>query len=176
MTEFIKTNDLLYLNQITSLYVECFSKGESAQYIDIDELNRYVRFIFEKGEVILFESDAVVQAALLSFSLNFVEDLPFDIQNGFKLENCAYVAELMVTSTLRGQGVAKALIRYFFENLDVKRYQDVIIRVWDKNVTALKLYEKMGFVAIAQNKQTKTNANGIGDFEMQKIYLHKKIA
>ena len=50
----------------------------------------------------------------------------------------------------------------------------MFIRVWDKNLPALQLYNKMGFTIVTSMIQIKKNVDGNGTYEMKKLYLHKK--
>ena len=97
------------------------------------------------------------------------------IYENFAIEKCVYVAEMMVAEQARGKGIGRQLLTAFFETPDTKLYSDAFIRVWDKNVGAIALYEKMGFVPYTSIEQTKQKADGSETFVMRKIYLHKKM-
>jgi len=173
--EIIQTNNSNYRNSIIELYIEAFSIGKSQQHIDLEELNKYVDSILKNGYAnISFEKETVTGAILLC-PLSFDKALPIEIKDNFDIEKCLYVAEMMVTEKVRGQGIGKQLMTAFFDTVDTARYSDAFIRVWDKNIPAISLYRKMGFEPIATIEQTKTKADESGTFVMQKIYLHKKL-
>ena len=61
-----------------------------------------------------------------------------------------------------------------FENKLDTNVTDLFIRVWDKNVPALTLYEKQGFTSVASILQHKLEKGGAKLLLMRKMYLHKK--
>ena len=157
------------------MYVESYSKGKSAQYIDHSELNRYLSDILQSGTAIICAENEVLKACLLYAPLSFDKFLPESIVSHFKIEKCVYIAEVMVAETFRGQGLGNAIIKDFFEIVDSQNYTDVFIRVWDGNLPALNLYEKMGFTKCATIEQHKKTPDGKTDFVMRKMYLHKPL-
>lgn len=165
-----------YREEIIALYLEAFSTGQVKQYIDQYDLKCYIDGFFSDGIILLALEKCKVIGALLYCPLHKDALVPKLIQKNFKVENCVYVAELMVTQSARGQGVGTQLLNVFFETVDKTRYTDAFIRVWDKNTTALNLYKKMGFLPISTIEQIKINENRKGTFVMQKIYLHSKLA
>jgi ribosomal protein S18 acetylase RimI-like enzyme len=79
----------------------------------------------------------------------------------------------MVTEQKRGYGIAKKLLEEFENKLDTN-VTDLFIRVWDKNVPALTLYEKQGYTSVASILQHKLEIGGASQLLMRKMYLHKK--
>jgi len=155
--------------------MDAFAKGASEQYIDEAALESYIEKLLNEGVVLVAMENNDVIGALLSCPLAFDEYVTSEIIENFALEKCVYIAEMMVTEQARGKGIGRQLLTTFFEMPDVKQYSDAFIRVWDKNVGAISLYEKMGFVPYTTIEQTKQKANGSETFVMQKIYLHKKM-
>lgn len=171
----IQTSDSKYLNEIIYLYVEAFSTGQSQQYIDLEILKQYIILIMKEGYAhIAFENDKIIGTVLLC-PLILDNDLPIEISENFNITKCLYVAEMMVTENDRGKGIGKRLLKEFFENVDKNSYTDVFIRVWDQNIPAISLYEKMGFTYLTSIVQIKRYIDQSGTFDMNKIYLHKKI-
>ena len=170
--EIIQTNSSEYRTLIIDLYVEAFSTGQSEQYIDSDELGEYIDLILNEGYAILAIEDNEVTGSVLICPLSYDKYLPAQISESFELKKCLYIAEMMVTEKVRGQGIGKQLMKAFFETADKSRYSDAFIRVWDANIPAISLYKKTGFKAIAIIQQTKTKADKSGTFVMNKIYLH----
>jgi diamine N-acetyltransferase len=173
--EIIQTNNSYYRTSIIELYIEAFSTGQSQQHIDLEELNQYVDAILKDGYAIIATEKETVIGAILLCPLSFDNVLPTEIKANFDIEKCLYIAEMMVTEKVRGQGIGKQLMIAFFDYVDKTRYSDAFIRVWNENIPAISLYEKMGFEPIATIEQTKTKADESGTFVMQKIYLHKKL-
>lgn len=157
------------------LYIDAFAKGASEQYIDELALESYIEKLLNEGVVLVALENNDVLGALLSCPLAFDEYVTSAITENFAGEKCVYIAEMIVTEKARGKGIGRQLLTAFFETPDTKQYSDAFIRVWDKNVGAIALYEKMGFVPYTTIEQTKQKADGSGTFVMQKIYLHKKL-
>ncbi len=173
--DIIQTKNTAFRNKIIELYIESFSKGLSAQYIDRIELEKYIDRFFEDGEILVSLSSNEISGALLYYPLQNDELLPAEIKTNFDIKKSAYIAEIMVSEQFRGQGIGTRLINTFFDTVDKNAFSDAFIRVWNKNTQALSLYEKTGFKNVASIRQEKKNPDGIGTFEMKKIYLHKKI-
>lgn len=155
--------------------MDAFAKGASEQYIDEAALESYIEKLLNEGVVLVAKENNDVIGALLSCPLAFDKHVTSEITENFAVEKCVYVAEMMVAEKARGKGVGGQLLTAFFETPDTKQYSDAFIRVWDKNVGAIALYQKMGFVPYTSFEQTKQKADGSGTFVMQKIYLHKKL-
>ena len=169
----IQTRD--YKSQLMALYMDAFAKGASEQYIDELTLESYIEKLLKEGVALVAIENNEVIGALLSCPLAFDEYVTSEIIENFAVEKCVYIAEMMVAEQARGKGVGRQLLAAFFEMSDTKQYSDAFIRVWDKNVGAIALYEKMGFTPYTTIEQTKQKANGSETFVMQKIYLHKKM-
>jgi len=169
----IQTRD--YKSQLMALYMDSFAKGASEQYIDELALETYIEKLLKEGVALVAIENNDVIGALLSCPLAFDEYVTSEITENFAVEKCVYIAEMMVATQARGKGIGRQLLTAFFESTETKQYSDAFIRVWDKNVAAIALYEKIGFVAYTTIEQTKQKADGIGTFVMQKIYLHKKL-
>lgn len=155
--------------------MDAFAKGASEQYIDEAALESYIEKLLNEGVAIVAGENNDVIGALLSCPLAFDKHVTSAIAENFAVEKCVYIAEMMVTEKARGKGVGRQLLTAFFEMTDTKQYSDAFIRVWDKNIGAIALYQKMGFVPYTSIEQTKQKADGSGTFVMQKIYLHKKL-
>ena len=80
----------------------------------------------------------------------------------------------MVDEKHRGRGIGNKLLLDFQKEMDNDKFHDIFIRVWDQNALALNLYQKMGFVPVAEMIQNKKMPDGLTTFVMNKIYLHKK--
>jgi len=173
--EIIQTNSAVYKDQIIALYVEAFSIGKSQQYIDLKELDVYIDLILKDGYVLFSKNNEDITGAILICPLILDKTLPSEISENYDIEKCLYVAEMMVAEKVRGFGIGKELLTEFFKTVDKLRFTDVFIRVWNENIPALNLYHKIGFEPVATIEQTKKKTDGIGNFVMEKIYLHKKL-
>lgn len=175
MIVFKQTNEVLYREAIVSLYIDCFSTGVSEQYIDLAELTEYIGLVLDKGNAVLSFENELMTGAVLSLPLKYDSYLPEIISRDYIVNNCVYIAELMVIQQKRGKGTGEKLLSEFIKNVDRNFYTGIFIRVWDQNFPALRLYEKMGFVPVATIRQTKKHADGNGTFDMNKIYLYKAV-
>jgi len=173
--EIIKTNSSIYRKQLIALYIEAFSSGKSEQHIDLSELNQYIDLVLRNGYTLVAIVENELCGAIWAHPLNLDPLVPTEISRNVETEKCLYVAEMMVSEKVRGQGIGKQLLTTFLETADTCSFPDVFIRVWDENIPALNLYRTIGFKDIAYIKQTKTTADESGTFVMQKIYLHKKL-
>jgi len=158
------------------LYIESYSKGSSAQYIDNNELHSYLAEVLHLGNALLFTENEILKACLLYTPLSFDKLCPESVFSTFRLSKCVYIAEVMVAEPYRGQGLGKMLLKEFFDIVDTKKYKDVFLRVWNENTPALKLYEKMGFKKCETIEQQKNTPDGKNVIVMTKIYLHKPLS
>jgi len=173
--QIIKTTDLSKLTEIKNLYTEAFSGGISQQWIDNEELDNYIRKLLSTGYALIILENNIIIGAILSCPLTFDTLLPEKISRKYPSESSIYIAEMMVSENFRGQGIGKKLLTEFMKTVDKTLFTDAYIRVWDKNIPALTLYEKTGFKQIATIEQVKTKADGTEKFVMNKIYLHQKL-
>ncbi|MEI8084713.1 MAG: GNAT family N-acetyltransferase [Paludibacter sp.] len=173
--QIVKINNSKQRKDLIALYIEAFSTGLSKQYIDTVVLNQYIDEILTEGYALLAVENLQVMGAILCCPLKLDKAVPPEIYKNFPLDKCVYVAEMMVTESARGMGIGTKLLNEFFQTVDKSIFTDAFIRVWDENVGAISLYQKVGFEQIANIEQTKTKADGNGTFVMKKIYLHKKL-
>lgn len=173
--EIIQNNDAIYLQEITELYTEVFSAGISQQHISKHELSLYINTILKNGYTLLALDNNHIIGALLCCPLSLDELFPKQTVQNISIEKCVYVAEIMVSSVYRGQGIGRDLLTRFEQSADKSLYTNAVIRVWDENIPALNLYRKMGFEPFASIQQTKQRPGGKETFVMNKIYLHKKL-
>ena len=160
--------------EIVELYLHSFTTGDLAQYITRGEAEKSLDQLQLHGSGIFSVCSGKLAGIVLGAPLTFDKEFPFQKHSEIPLNKTIYIAELMVHTDARAQGVASGLIQEFFENEKVKECTDAVIRVWDKNLPALSLYRKLGFIDIAEITQTKQKSQ-TETFEMHKIYLHKKL-
>lgn len=161
---------------VMELYHESFGKGFSAQHIDSLWLSGFMDFIFEKGEVWVAVENGYLLAVLLAHSLVYDKDFPASLMTDDAKNHCIYISDLMVASVARKKGIGELLTSTFLDAMKMKSYDQSVIRVWDQNLPALHLYEKLGFESFAQILQTKHKPESLDEtFEMKKIYLRKSL-
>jgi len=165
-----------YKQQLLQLYFDGFSTGLSAQILDPGVVGQYIDSLFVEGYgIVVMEGDAVI-GALLNTPLGFDELIPDKIRQNFLVEDCVYIAEMMVSENARGKGLGKQLLQEFIQTVDQNRFKHAFIRVWIDNLPAISLYRKMGYQDYAYIDQIKTNPDTKEPFVMHKVYLHKNLS
>ncbi len=164
-----------YKDQLLQLYLSCFSTGLSAQALDQKSIGQYLDNLFVEGYGIVVLEDEKVFGALLTTPLSYDELIPEKIRKNFLVEDCVYIAEMMVTENARGKGLGKQLLLDFIQTVDKKRFKHAFIRVWIENIPAIALYRSMGYQDFAYINQKKTNPNTHETFMMHKVYLYRNL-
>lgn len=161
--------------ELTELYLHSFTTGELAQHITRGEAEKKLDELQQRGCGMLAIYQEKLAGMVLGTPLTFDIDFPFQQHPEISPDKTIYIAELMVHADVRGQGVASALIRKLLENEKEKGNTDAVIRVWDQNIPALTLYRKFGFNEIDGIVQEKIQPDGVTRFQMNKVYLHKRL-
>ena len=169
-----KSNYQHYQAPLLKLYIDSFSTGLSAQTIDAVVTGHYLDTLFEEGYGIFIVEKEELIGALLATPLTFDDLIPDKIRQNFLIDNCVYIAEMMVNENARGKGLGTQLLEEFLRTVDQKRFSHAFIRVWVENVPAINLYRKMGYADYATIDQVKTRSDQRGTFVMKKIYLYRK--
>ena len=164
-----------FKDQLLQLYLNCFSKGLSAQAIDPEVISQYLDSLFKGGYGIVVVEEDNVLGALLATPLSFDELIPDKIRQNFLVEDCVYIAEIMVTENARGKGLGKQLLLKFIQTVDKRRFKHAFIRVWLENIQAISLYRSSGYQDYAYIDQMKTNPVTNETFVMHKVYLYKNL-
>ena len=117
-----------------------------------------------------------LSGALIATPLGFDNLIPDKIRKNISIEDCVYIAVMMVTENARGKGLGKQLLEEFIQTVDKKRFKHAFIRVWVENIPAISLYRKMGYQDYAYIDQVKTNPDTMVTFVMHKVYLHRNLS
>jgi ribosomal protein S18 acetylase RimI-like enzyme len=164
---------LIYKVQIIELYFQVFTTGEYAQFLEKSSVEKTIDELINVGGGILVLSDERLVGILVASPLSVQTDFPINNSKAISLDKTIYINEVVVDIDFRGKGIAEKMISVFLNNISEK-YYNAVIRVWDKNIPALSLYNKLNFEPIASITQTKLRASG-EVFKMNKIYLYKKL-
>jgi ribosomal protein S18 acetylase RimI-like enzyme len=160
-------------SKLIDLYLFSFTTGEYAQYIDSHTAEKTIDVLFENGfGNVVLDNDQPIAFALAT-SLLYDKEFPLAEIKNIQAENTIYIAEVIVHIDFRRKGLATALIDNLLERID-SNYTGVVIRVWEKNIPAISLYQKLGFDPIANISQNKMSSPTEA-FQMKKIYLYKTI-
>jgi ribosomal protein S18 acetylase RimI-like enzyme len=109
--------------------ISCTPKGVSVLKVDRKTMSRHLGFF--KGN-------------LAYFLRKIMSGVPFEIDGG-----TGNIEFLATVSHHRGQGVGSALMRYVMEH---SGYESLILDVADSNLSAIRLYERLGFIKVGQKK------------------------
>lgn len=162
-----------FRSKILELYLHAFTTGDDAQYIDPQKAECTLDEMVRRGTGIMAFSINRLSGVALALPLRHDKEFPAGEVPEIPVDTALYIAEVMVHADLRGSGIASKLINDLLTRAE-GTYTDAVIRVWERNVPALSLYRKLGFHPVATISQTKLNVFG-ETFDMQKIYLHKKV-
>lgn len=164
-----------YKEQVKALYIDTFTQGPSAQWVDAGALEEELRLTYQKGVMLVAVQADELVGALFVYPLSDDYLLPESISRDLNLTKIPYIAELMVAASCRGCGLGSRLMSEAMELLRTENYQQVYIRVWDQNRAALKLYEKLGFRSAGVADQVKYSYPDKRPMMMRKIYLFKAL-
>lgn len=156
--------------QFVDLYLDAFSKGEYAQSIIRNDAESDLSRLIETG--IAYAAWLKNQIVGFAIAVNLSEDklFPYQNQREIILEKTLYIAEVLVNENFRGLQIATELIKRLESNL----FEASVIRVWDENLPAVKLYNKLGYQTIDFIHQSKVDLEG-NSFNMKKLYMYKKL-
>lgn len=164
-----------YKEQIKTLYIDTFTQGSSAQWVDADALEEELALTYQKGLMLVAVNGSELAGALFIYPLSDDSLLPTSISRDLNISKIPYIAELMVAASCRGCGLGSRMMNEAMELLRASNFHQVYIRVWDQNTAALKLYEKLGFSFAGTADQTKYSFPDKKPMIMHKIYLHKEL-
>ncbi|MBN2766468.1 MAG: GNAT family N-acetyltransferase [Paludibacteraceae bacterium] len=171
MIQKIITDAQYNFTDIAQLYANCFGIGDGAQLVNIKTCADYFQWAIKAGGACrIFQKNEETIATLLHFPAHLHNDYPVSIER-LVHKNCIYIAELMVDTHYRGQGLARKLLTGTLNDFPGYNF---MIRVWKENSAALNLYRQLDFNEVANINETKTKPDGYTFFEMEKVYLHKK--
>lgn len=103
---------------------------------ETDSETTFTRF-FDPNEPV-FSAVAEVDGEIVGFA-NMVQH-----RSTWSVEDALYLNDLYVSETCRGGGVGKKLIEYFYEEADKRGCKKVYWTTASGNITAQKLYNKVG--------------------------------
>ncbi|MDA3816247.1 MAG: GNAT family N-acetyltransferase [Prolixibacteraceae bacterium] len=164
----------LYRNSLCDLYINTFSQKPVSQYHNRKTTLIYFDSLFEHGFGVFATKDHRLCGALLAVPLSLDKNLPEKIAKNYDVNKSFYIAEMMVDELYRGQGIGRNLIIKYFNELNTNCVTHVFIRVWGKNATAIKLYDKMGFKPVTSVVQAALRADKSGMRDFRKTYMVKE--
>lgn len=165
----------IYRSEIADLYQRTFSSGISAQNVDEEKLKNLLDLTYSQGKMyVLIENENLVGTAFV-FPIKHDDLFPFNQFPDFDIDNTMYFAELLIDENFRGKGMGSRLIDFVHDEQKKAGTNQLVIRVWNQNDTALHLYQKKGFKEIAYVTQSKMSVDLTKEIKMNKIYLIKNL-
>lgn len=166
-----------FKDEIRKLYVETSSQGDAAQHIDPEELDTEIRLTYEEGMMMVAvdedEDDEKLTGALFVYPLQYNAGYKPELSDVCDKVHTPYIAELMVHKNHQGKGTGRLLLMKTLTKLQQNRFTEVFIRVWNKNLKAMHLYQKAGFQRVGKMFQTKLFSDKMTKIVMEKVYLRK---
>lgn len=162
-----------FRGQLIGLYLHAFTTGDYSQHIDRETVEVTLDDILQDGSgCMAFVGNRLV-GLLAAFPLKRDPDFPADTCRDIPVGEAIYIAEVMVHADYRGRRIASKMLNTYLQEKS-KNYSYAVIRVWEKNIPALELYKKLGFLPVTVISQRKLSANK-EEFVMNKLYLAVKI-
>ncbi len=168
-------NYSLFEEELIKLYLEAFTTGENAQYIAEEQAKKTLKDLIEIGFGVVAKQNSKIAGLLLAYPLRLEEEFPEWKLSNPEFENALYIAEVLVGESFRGQGVASEMLKSIRDSAFEKKYNSLVLRVWEENKRALNLYKKSGFTDTSVEINQIKYKNEKTPFVMRKIYLSKKI-
>lgn len=162
-----------FRDQIRKLYLETFSKGDAAQYLDPDDVDSEIKLTYEEGMMMVAVDDTELTGALFVYPLHYDARFTPELSDVTDKVHTPYISELMVQEKYRGRGLGRRLLLKTLLHLRHNRFSNVFIRVWNENLTALNLYTKSGFKKVGQILQMKWFPDRKSKMIMEKFYLSR---
>ena len=165
-----------FREEIRKLYLDTFSRGDAAQHIDPEELDNEIRLTYEEGIMMVAvddEEESKLKGALFVYPLQYDAGFNPDLSEVCDKVHTPYIAEVMVKEKYRGRGLGKTMLKKTLGYLKENRFSEVFIRVWNKNLSALRLYTDAGFEVVGKIFQWKWFTDRKTRFLMEKLYLKK---
>jgi len=165
-----------FREEIRKLYMDTFSHGDAAQHIDPEELDKEIRLTYEEGMMMVAvddEDESKLTGALFVYPLQYDAGFNPQLSDVCDKVHTPYIAEVMVKEKYRRRGLGGKMIRKTLSSLRENRFKEVFIRVWDRNMTALRLYRDAGFEVVGKILQKKWFTDRKTRILMEKLYMKR---
>jgi len=165
-----------YKKELFDIYVEACSSEYMAQHVEIEREKKRIQSLFEREGYGFF---GIQNGRLIGFVLAvpLLHDnlLPQKIKEEYPVEKSLYISEMHIHREYRNKGVGTQLLRAFIEDVDREKYSYIFIRAGVKNIPAVRLYKKTGFIPVCEIEEKKIKIDRSGSFIMKKQYMVQKI-
>jgi len=132
---------------VTTFYEAYFEQDESG------DLANYVLENFSPAqiEVELNNTDSTFLIAELNGkAVGYAKLRENSTVDCLKNENAVELHRIYVLERAKGKGVGGKLLNRCFEMARAKGYETIWLGVWERNLAAIKFYEKLGFVKVGE--------------------------
>jgi putative acetyltransferase len=135
----IEVNDNIFLsNIIKSTFIEFNAPQKGTVFSDPTTDNLFEYFLVEKSICWVAEMNKIIVGCCGIYP---TENLP----NGY-----VELVKFYISNTARGKGIGKLLINYCINSAKEFGYTNIYLESLPHFSTAIKMYEKLGFIALQQ--------------------------
>lgn len=151
MVRFAKKEDYEAINALRAPVCALHSNGYPALFKPVfakDHQERVLKMMEDPEQDVLVAEE---NGQLLGFAM--VEYIKREETNSMYAVHEAHIVEIGVDETSQGKGIGTALIQAVKDAAKVRGCRSVQLDVWEFNKSALRFYEKLGFVTLRRKME-----------------------
>lgn len=151
MVRFARKEDYEAINALRAPVCALHSNGYPALFKPVfakDHQERVLKMMEDPEQDVLVEEE---NGQLLGFAM--VEYIKREETNSMYAVHEAHIVEIGVDETSQGKGIGTALIQAVKDAAKVRGCRSVQLDVWEFNKSALRFYEKLGFVTLRRKME-----------------------
>ncbi len=151
MVRFARKEDYEAINALCAPVCALHSNGYPALFKPVfakDHQERVLKMMEDPEQDVLVEEE---NGQLLGFAM--AEYIKREETNSIYAVHGAHIVEIGVDETSQGKGIGTALIQAVKDAAKVRGCRSVQLDVWEFNKSALRFYEKLGFVTLRRKME-----------------------
>lgn len=151
MVRFARKEDYEAINALRAPVCALHSNGYPALFKPVfakDHQERVLKMMEDPEQDVLVAEE---NGQLLGFAM--VEYIKREETNSMYAVHEAHIVEIGVDETFQGKGIGTALIQAVKDAAKVRGCRSVQLDVWEFNKSALRFYEKLGFVTLRRKME-----------------------
>lgn len=151
MVRFARKEDYEAINALRAPVCALHSNGYPALFKPVfakDHQERVLKMMEDPEQDVLVAEE---NGQLLGFAM--VEYIKREETNNIYAVHEAHIVEIGVDETSQGKGIGTALIQAVKDAAKVRGCRSVQLDVWEFNKSALRFYEKLGFVTLRRKME-----------------------
>ena len=151
MVRFARKEDYEAINALRAPVCALHSNGYPALFKPVfakDHQERVLKMMEDPEQDVLVAEE---NGQLLGFTM--VEYIKREETNSIYAVHEAHIVEIGVDETSQGKGIGTALIQAVKDAAKVRGCRSVQLDVWEFNKSALRFYEKLGFVTLRRKME-----------------------